>query len=73
MSVGGDKATKPRNLQDREPCFYHSKPEDLYEEIVHIFGGPKAVRRLVDCTPGQGPLAHFAIRKRLNYFGLDGH
>jgi hypothetical protein len=69
-SVGAPAEKKPKDPNAFEPVCFHSKPEDLYEELVHTLGGSKVVRRIIDLTCGDGPLAHLAIRKRMTYLGF---
>ena len=69
-SVGAPTEKKPKDPNALEPVCFHSKPEDLYEELVHTLGGSKVVRRIIDLTVGDGPLAHLAIRKRMTYLGF---
>ena len=70
VSVGSPAKGGPKDPNALEPVCFHSKPEDLYEELVHTLGGSKVVRRIIDLTVGDGPLAHLAIRKRMTYLGF---
>lgn len=62
-SVSAKKGKKDQS--SLEPVFFHSHGETLWEELLHSVSGPKdKIKCIVDCTPGDGALAHVAIRTR---------
>ena len=71
VATGGPAASKgkKREEDDVEPVFYHSKPGDLFEEMVHMLGGPKKIGRVYDLTIGDGSNALYAIIHRIRSQG----
>ena len=68
-SEGGSTKIKPRGNQDIEPVFYHSRGQDVYAEILYMFGTKKGIYRIIDATPGDGNLAHLCCQMRIPYTG----
>ncbi len=55
-----------RQLDDVEPAFYHSLPEEYYHDIFRSF----SVKAVIDVTAGMGEAAKAALTLRLPYLGV---
>ena len=60
-----------RNPDDMEPVFFHAKGNKIDEEILWMLDSKKkGVARIIDGSPGDGELAHLAVKKRWAYKGI---
>ena len=62
-----DSADKFKNLPT-EPVFFHTKPIDLADDMIHSYFG----RAVIDFSVAQGVWALASIRRRIPYVGVVG-
>ncbi len=61
-----NKFTSERKPDSKEPVFYHSCPETLYDDMLRAY----AIKVVIDLTPGEGMLAQAAYKRSVPYVGL---
>jgi len=66
-----DPPKRKRSPDDIEASFYHTMLPELTEEIVHMLGGRKKIKAIIDATPGTGILAHLCVKERIPYLGFS--
>ena len=57
---------RSRKPDSKEPAFYHSYPEALYEDLLKAFH----IKSVIDLTPGEGVLARVAFKRSIPFVGL---
>ena len=60
------KQNAERKPDSKEPAFYHSYPETLYEDLLKAFN----IKSVIDLTPGEGALARAAFKRSIPFVGL---
>ena len=60
------KQNAERTPDSKEPAFYHSYPETLYEDLLKAFN----IKGVIDLTPGEGVLARAAFKRSIPFVGL---
>ena len=60
------KQNAERKPDSKEPAFYHSYPETLYEDLLKAFN----IKGVIDLTPGEGVLARAAFKRSIPFVGL---
>ena len=60
------KQNAERKPDSKEPAFYRSYPETLYEDLLKAFN----IKGVIDLTPGEGVLARAAFKRSIPFVGL---
>ena len=71
VAVGGktpgyDASQKSQSKLALEPCFYHERSKEFYQELLHSYN----VGTILDSAPSAGTLAFLAALNRIPYFGV---
>ena len=71
VAVGGktpgyDASHKSQSRLALEPCFYHERSKEFYQEVLHSYN----VGTILDSAPSAGTLPFLAALNRIPYFGV---
>jgi len=69
VDVGEKGVVTKREPDDMEPVFFHSKGEDVYAELLHMLGGRRFIKCVIDLTVGDGSMAHLCAVQKIPFIG----